>query len=165
MEQTHLTPRKRRFAEAFARCGDAGEAALAAGFSPKRAAAAGEKLAKDPAVQAALETLWRTRPRSYPLSEEAIVGELCAIAFSDYTDYVRVEGGEVRVADSGSLDYSRRAAIAGIKDTGKGIEIKLHDKQKALELLAKYLGLWDKKDAADNTLRVVFDAEAEQWTG
>ena len=97
------------------------------------------------------------------VTEQAILEELCAIAFSDYTDYVRIEDGQVCITESGCLDHRRRAAIAGIKDTGKGIEIKLHDKQKALELLAKYLGLWDKKDAEEGTLRVIFDPEAEQW--
>ena len=97
------------------------------------------------------------------LSEEAVLSELCAIAFSDYTDFVRVEDGEVRITDTADLDRRRRAAIAGIKDTGKGIEIKLHEKQKALELLARYLGLWDKKEAEDSTLRVIFDSEAETW--
>ena len=163
MDEKRLTPRQQRFAEAYAAAGDPEAAARAAGYGPKHAAAAGRKLLQNPAVETAIRKLWRTGPKPYPLSEQTVIGELCAIAFSDYTDYVRVEDGEVRVTDSSSLDYSRRAAIAGIKDTGKGIEIKLHDKQKALELLAKYLGLWDKKDAEDSTLRVVFDAEAEEW--
>ena len=163
MDEKRLTPRQRRFLEAYAVSGDPEDAALRAGYAPGRAAETGRRLLESPTVQDALAALRQTRPRHYPLTEQAIVGELCAIAFSDYTDYVRIEDGEVRITDSGSLDYSRRAAIAGIKDTGKGVEIKLHDKQKALELLAKYLGLWDKKDAGDNTLRVVFDAEAEQW--
>ena len=33
------------------------------------------------------------------------------------------------------------------------MEIKLHDKQKALELLAKYLGLFEKEEA-DDAVRV-----------
>ena len=37
------------------------------------------------------------------------------------------------------------------------------DKQKALELLVKYLGLFEDADAEDKSLRVVFDCP-EEWT-
>ena len=97
------------------------------------------------------------------MSEEEILSALRAIAFSDFTEYIWVEDGTVRVKDSRLLTGAQRAAIAGIKDTGKGVEIKLHDKQKALELLVKYLGLFEETDAEDKSLRVVFDCP-EEWT-
>jgi hypothetical protein len=74
-----------------------------------------------------------------------------------------VEDGQVLITESRNLDYSRRAAIAGIKDTGKGVEIKLHDKQKALELLVKYLGLFETPQE-DNSLRVELSGIPEEWT-
>ena len=46
-----LTPRQKRFVEEYLACGDAREAALAAGYSPRSAAAQGERLLRDPAVQ------------------------------------------------------------------------------------------------------------------
>ena len=98
------------------------------------------------------------------MNEEAILEVLKAIAFSDFTEYIWIEDGEVRVKDSRLLSEAQRAAIAGIKDTGKGVEIKLHDKQKALELLAKYLGLFDQEEAGDPCLRVVLDPEAAAWS-
>ena len=94
------------------------------------------------------------------MSEEEILSALRAIAFSDFTEYIWIEDGEVRVKDSTRLTEGQRAAIAGIKDTGKGVEIKLHDKQKALELLAKYLGLFEK-DEADDAVRVELGGTAE----
>ena len=97
------------------------------------------------------------------MNEETVLAALRAIAFSDYTDYIRIEDGEVRVKDTGLLTEAQRSAIAGIKDSGKGVEIKLHDKQKALELLVKYLGLFEETDAEDKSLRVVFDCP-EEWT-
>ena len=96
------------------------------------------------------------------MNEETILETLKAIAFSDFTDYIRIEDGEVRVRDTCLLTDGQRAAIAGIKDSGKGVEIKLHDKQKALELLVKYLGLFGKDDA-DGSLRVVFGDVPEEW--
>ena len=96
------------------------------------------------------------------MNEETVLNALKAIAFSDFTDYIRVEDGEVRVKDTCQLSEAQRSAIAGIKDTGKGVEIKLHDKQKALELLVKYLGLFDRPEE-DAGLRVEFDGFPEEW--
>ncbi len=46
-----LNPRQKRFVEEYLICGDAAEAAAAAGYSPKAAAMQGERLLRDPAVQ------------------------------------------------------------------------------------------------------------------
>ena len=52
MGKKELNPRQKRFAEEYLLCGDAEEAALAAGYSPAAAARTGERLLRDPAVQA-----------------------------------------------------------------------------------------------------------------
>ncbi len=91
-----------------------------------------------------------TDPR---ITNENILRELADIAFSDYTQFLRVEDGVVRVTESAELTPGQRAAIASIKDTGKAVELKLHDKQKALELLAKYTGLFDRPEP-EQVLRV-----------
>ena len=97
------------------------------------------------------------------MNEETVLSALKAIAFSDFTDYIRIEYGELRVKDSSQLTEAQRSAIAGIKDTGKGVEIKLHDKQKALELLVKYLGLFDRPEE-DAAIRVELADIPEEWT-
>ena len=96
------------------------------------------------------------------MNEEAILNALQAIAFSDYTQYIWIEDGQVRVKDTRLLTDGQRAAIAGIKDTGKGVELKLHDKQKALELLVKYLGFFEHVES-ENTIRVEFSGVPEEW--
>ena len=45
------TPRQKRFVDEYLACGNAREAAIAAGYSPRTAAAQGERLLGDPAVQ------------------------------------------------------------------------------------------------------------------
>ena len=94
------------------------------------------------------------------MSEQTILEALQAIAFSDFTDYVWIEDGQVRVRDSRELSPAQRAAIAGIKDSGKGVEIKLHDKQKAMELLVRYLGFFEAS-AEDEGIRVFFEGDSE----
>ena len=95
-------------------------------------------------------------------ARELILNELCAMAFSDYTDYVRVEDGRAVLRESRELDAPRRAAIASIKEGTKGVELKLHDKQRALELLAKLFGVFD--EAGEQSVRVVLDGVPEEWT-
>ena len=46
-----INARQKRFVEEYLLCGDAAEAAAAAGYSPRAAAAQGERLLRDPAVQ------------------------------------------------------------------------------------------------------------------
>ncbi len=96
------------------------------------------------------------------MNEETILQALRSIAFSDFTDYIQVENGEVRVKDTCLLTDGQRSAIAGIKDTGKGVEIKLHDKQKALELLVKYLGFFERPEE-ETAVRVEFSSVPEDW--
>ena len=43
------------------------------------------------------------------------------------------------------------------------MELKLHDKQKALELLAKYLGLFESSQE-EQALRVELRGIPEEWT-
>lgn len=52
MGKKELTPRQRQFVDEYLRCGSAGEAAEAAGYSGATAARQGERLLRDPAVQA-----------------------------------------------------------------------------------------------------------------
>ena len=51
-KKTELNPRQKRFVEEYLICADAAEAAEAAGYSHATAAAQGERLLKNPAVQA-----------------------------------------------------------------------------------------------------------------
>lgn len=53
--------------------------------------------------------------------------------------------GEVHFKDTRTLSPTARALYAGAKVTKDGIEIKLHDKVKNLELLARHLGLLNDK--------------------
>lgn len=51
MKKERLNPRQKRFVEEYLACGDAAEAAAAAGYSSASAAAQGERLLRDPEIQ------------------------------------------------------------------------------------------------------------------
>lgn len=87
--------------------------------------------------------------------EEIKAGELLhqlyCIATADATKLMKVRGGALEVADTEGLEDSLKLAIAGIEKTGGGIKVKLYDKLKALELLGKYMGLFDGTAAQKKT--------------
>ena len=74
-----------------------------------------------------------------------VVEELASIAFAKATDYVEIKGGRVFIKDTNLLSDAQIKAIAGIKEGANGIEIKMNDKEKALELLGRHLGMFKDK--------------------
>ena len=99
------------------------------------------------------------RQRRTEITQDMVLQELAAIAFARVTDYVSVMGGMAQVKDTDQLSDSQIAAIAGIKETQNGIEVKLGSKEKTLELLGRHLGMWnDKLDVAgDMNMKIVVD--------
>lgn len=85
------------------------------------------------------------RQQRTEVTQDMVVKELAAIAFARATDYAAVRGGTVCIKDTDSLSDDQIRAIAGIKEGANGIEIKLNDKEKALELLGRHLGMWNDK--------------------
>ena len=79
------------------------------------------------------------------ISTKKVVDELAAIGFARATDFLSVEAGELVVRSTSELSKNDRAAIASLEATSNGIRLKFYDKMKALELLGKYLGMFDGK--------------------
>ncbi len=92
------------------------------------------------------------RQQRTEVTQDMVVKELAAIAFARATDYAAVRGGTVCIKDTGSLSDQQIRAIAGIKEGTNGIEIKLNDKEKALELLGRHLGMWNDKIKVDGEI-------------
>jgi len=79
------------------------------------------------------------------VSAKAVLRELKKVAFADIADFAIVEENCVSIVDTMSIPAEKRGAIAGIKESANGVEVKLNDKMKALELLGKHLGMFEQK--------------------
>ena len=126
------------------------------------AAVNGSKLLRNTKVQEYISERMQERQQRTEVTQDMVIKELAAIAFSRATDYAAVKGGAVYIKDTDALTEDQIRAIAGIKEGANGIEIKLNDKEKALELLGRHFGMWnDKLDinapALDDSLKEMED--------
>lgn len=109
------------------------------------AAAAAARMLRNVKVQEYISERMQVRQQRTEVTQDMVVKELAAIAFARATDYAAVKDGAVRIKDTDSLSDEQICAIAGIKEGKFGIEIRLNDKEKALELLGRHLGMWNDK--------------------
>lgn len=79
------------------------------------------------------------------ITQEKVIQELAAIAFSNATEFATVKGNRVKIKNTDNLEEGVKKAIVGIKKGKNGIEIKSADKVQALELLGRHLGIFNDK--------------------
>jgi len=100
------------------------------------------------------------------ITKKRVVEELAAIGFARATNFLCVSDGELTVRSTDSLSKADQAAIASIERTTGGIKLKLYDKMKALELLGKYMGMFEGKpeeeENRNNLLEAILAATREE---
>ena len=145
-----LTERQVRFVAEYVAGGDPAEAAERAGYSPQRARRQATELLTRPEVQRALEAARRGRFETP--GAERVMEELARIAFADPAALLTAPDGDAGEQGRGmglKLKYTpRRAPAEGESpfELSMEREVRIGDKLRALELLAKYLGLGERGD-------------------
>ncbi len=113
------------------------------------AAAAGARLLRNVKVEQYIQKRMKDREKRTEITQDMVLKELAKIGFADVTDFVTIENkGILRVVQVKTTDEmpgDKMGAIAGIKEGANGIEIKLNDKGKALELIGRHLGMFKDK--------------------
>ena len=102
------------------------------------AAAAATRMLRNVKVSAYIQERMQERQKRTEITQDRVLKELAAIAFAKATDYAEVK-------DTANLDEQQIRAIAGIKEGKFGIEVKLNNKEQALELLGRHLGMFKDK--------------------
>ena len=106
------------------------------------AAAAASRLLKIKDVSEYISVRMQERSERTEITQDRVLNELASIAFAKATDYAEVQDGQVIIKNTADLSDTMVRAIAGIKEGRNGVEIKLNDKGKALELLGRHLGMF-----------------------
>ncbi len=105
-----------------------------------------QEVAALPHVAALIDQLQGEAMAKCAVSVESTVEALASIAFTNITDAIQWRGSTATLKPLEQLTPRQRAAIKEITLTPEGgVQVKLHDKIRALEALGKYLGMFDKK--------------------
>lgn len=113
--------------------------------SDEVAKAAASRLLTDVNVAAYIAERMEARQKRTEITQDRVIEELAAIAFARATDFAQIVNGNVVLTDTANLTDNQIKAIAGIKEGKNGVELKLNDKEKALELLGRHLGMFKDK--------------------
>lgn len=162
-----LTEKQKRFVQEYLVDLNATAAAKRAGYSEKSASRIAVELLNKTQVSAEIQKQQAKRQKRVEITQEKVLEELAAIAFANGADFATVnQNGIVRITPTSELPDEKRKAIASIKEGQYGTEVKVHDKVKALELLAKHLGMFDSKnggsEAPENNIFEVIDQSTRE---
>ena len=154
-----LSEKQQRFVQEYIIDLNARQAAIRAGYSPKTAGAQSSRLLTNVNIQDEIAKAMEDRGKRTGVTQDRVLVELSAIAFAKATDYVEVDNnGSVKIKPTSELTTEQKKAIAGIKEGANGIEIKLVDKTKALEMLSRHLGLFnDKLNVNGEAIEIIED--------
>lgn len=153
-----LNEKQRKFCHEYIVDHNATQAAIRAGYSAKTAQQISSKLLLKVVVQAYIKELEQTVYEKLGITKERILKEQARIGFSRIDDHLIIDDDGCVIAKT--FDAMPEGALACIKkikhkkvirasNTGKGeetiidntFEFELYDKQKALDMMGKDLGL------------------------
>lgn len=143
-----MTEKQKIFAEEYLIDLNATRAYRVAYPSVKReetAAVNGSRMLRNAKVAAYIQERMQERQKRTEITQDRVLQELAAIAFAKATDYAEIKNECVRIKDTAELDEQQVRALAGIEEGKFGIKVKLNDKEKALELLGRHLGMFKDK--------------------
>lgn len=141
-----LTPKQQLFVEEYLIDLNATQAAIRAGYSPNNADKIGSELLGKTRVSEAIKIAMAERSRRTGINQDRILAELAKIALVNPARVVNFDEATIR-KDALPEDL---AAVASVKvkrfptKDGEGIEreVKFHDKNKALDLAGRHLGMF-----------------------
>ena len=158
-----ISDRDMAFADEYMIDLDAKNAAIRAGYKPSTAREAYKWIdANDPAkprLRELIEQKLAERSRRTGITADRIIREIANGAFADISDIVDLRTGRVR----DDISRADTCAIASVKikksaySDNVEIEIRMTDRNKALELLGKHQGMFEEKLNIHGPVPVIMD--------
>ncbi|HOS09826.1 MAG TPA: terminase small subunit [Smithellaceae bacterium] len=153
-----ITDRMKKFVDEYLIDFNATQAAIRAGYSPDTANEQGSQLLARPDIRELVAEGQKAIAERTQTFQDNAVDELKIVGFSDLADFLTVkEGGIVEQKSFDQLTKAQTKCIKKIKQTVRTshssdgtilhqtatLEVELHDKLKALELLGRHLGMFN----------------------
>ncbi|MEQ8195321.1 MAG: terminase small subunit [Rhodospirillales bacterium] len=171
-----LTDRQRRFVEEYLVDMNAVRAAIRAGYAETTARNNAYALFKNAAVREAVRAAMEARAARVQITQDRVIEELAALAFSDIGAFLTLlPGGDVALDWAGLPAGATRPIAEIVQDEyadrspggGRGADkrrirrtrFKLHPKLPALEALAKHLGFFIDRKHVDVTGHLTLASE------
>ncbi len=151
-----LTPKQARFVEEYIVDLNGKQAAIRAGYSPKTAEVQASRMLRYAQVQAALKAAMEARSKRTQITADRVVTELAKLAFANLGDYLPEQLEADPYKHLQGLDRGRRAALEEVQVEHfverrgedarqvRRIKFKVHDKNSALDSLARHLGMFPR---------------------
>lgn len=142
-----LTSRESAFCRIYASDPDprirwnASRSAIKAGYSEKASRAAGCETLTKAYIKSEIEKIINETKESDEILKEKVIEERRKLAFSDIKDFI--DPVSLDIKDLTEIDTSavKKISVKNNKDCAPDTKIELHDKVKALDGLASYLGI------------------------
>lgn len=167
MAEKKLTAKQERFKDEYLISLNATQAAIKSGSTAKRAEQAGHEFLRNPDVKAAIDAALAKRAEKSEITAERVLKEISRMAFYDPIDLIEVirdalpdeVADDVELSDDGKVitglrsardikflpEDVRRAIVGWGYDRNQNFTVKLADKSKALDQLARHLALYNDK--------------------
>lgn len=163
-----LTLKQKRFVEEYLIDLNATAAAKRAGYSQKTAYSIGQENLKKTEIQSAIQEEQIKRQKRTEITQDMVLRETAKLAFFDIRKMFDKNGKPLGISD---LDDDTAAALVGL-DVQDVSDIngdyvwfvkkyKMADKLKALELLGKHTGAFERRDTKTEALETAMLALAD----
>ncbi len=153
-----LNDRQRRFVQEYLVDLQPTEAAIRAGYQGRTRdilASNARSLLSNPLVQEAVKKAMAERAARTRISADRVLKEYARIAFADMRSFASWDAKGVTMKSDRLVSEDDAAAVAEVSGGKRGrTRIRLHDKKRALDAIAKHLGLFDTRHAGDPMKRM-----------
>jgi phage terminase small subunit len=166
-----LNEKQQRFCDEYLVDFNATQAAIRAGYSEKTAGSQGHDLLKKPEIQWYLQNKKEKIADKLEISQTRVMQEIARLAFSDIRKLFTIDGALKPV---GELDDDAAAILSSLEileekvsdvdaeeqiTAGTVKKVKLWDKTKALEMLAKHFKIYSDAPVSNNIISVGYGKE------
>lgn len=165
MTKTPLSERQKKFCDEYLLDFNGTQAAVRAGYSKKSAKEQGSRLLTKINVQQYLNTKKQKAAAKFEISHERTLQEIGKIAYSNIKSLFNEDGSLKKISDMTDEEACLLSSvevdeiISEKKKIGETRKVKLWDKTKGLEMLAKHFKIYSDAPVTNTNIKLGYGKE------